>query len=306
MDSWPGALDWWEDADDASRLVHADALTAAGEPLGEFILLQCTRPGDPRVAELWQRHHLAWLAAAGLPTLSWFVKAPGLASAMRRAGSSFEVWSAHFHRGLLTRLWAPRLDGELKERLLARAAVRHLEMEACERVEIIDGFKLEVLGLGGAAALTERQLQVLVDSEVFAGLAEFSFNTGTERADERAAFITHAAQRAPRLTRLRLEGTLTAKVLRGLRALPWTRRLTHLDVSVNDASEELAAVLAHLPALESLSLGVHRAEPELAHALLAHPTLQQARICTSAPTPLPSDLAAQLQHKLGPQALVRF
>jgi len=82
----PGRLEWWADTGDASRLVHADSLTARGDPLGEFILLQCTQPQSPRLAELWTAHHVAWLAALGFPSLGWFVKGPGLSSAMHRVG----------------------------------------------------------------------------------------------------------------------------------------------------------------------------------------------------------------------------
>ncbi len=305
------AMDWWDDRDDASRLVHADTLTAQGDPRGEFILLQCTQPTSPRVAELWARHHVEWLTGLGFPPLGWFVKSPGLSSAMQRVGSTFELWSAHFQRGHLTRLWAPRLDATFKQRLLDEATLRHLELDDCDPdllLETLRGFRLEVLGISGSTTMTARRLEALVESEVFAGLAELDFNAGTptDQADARAIFVMQEAARAPRLTRLRLEGTLSNRPLRALRAESWTRRLTHLDVSTRDATEELPALLAHLPALESLSLGVHRAEPALAHALLAHPVLRTARIRTSAPTPLPEALAQRLQDRFGPQALVRF
>jgi hypothetical protein len=151
-------------------------------------------------------------------------------------------------------------------------------------------------------------LEDLVDTPEFLGLAELDFNAGTPQseADRRALFIIEAAAHAPRLNRLRLEGTLSNRTLKGLLELRWTRRLTHLDVATSDAAEELPKLLAQLPALESLSLGVYRAEPALAHALLAHPNLKQARIRTSAPTPLPPALSEQLHRRLGPQALVRF
>ncbi len=304
-------LDWWDDTDDAARLVHADTLTSRGDPFGEFMLLQCTQPESPRLTELWTKHHVEWLAAHGLPPLGWYVKGPGLSSAMHRVGGTFELWSVHFQRGRLARLWAPRLSPELLARLRAEASLRQLELDDVEPDRFLDtiaGFKLEVLGVSGSRPLSRRQLEDLVEAPVFQGLAELDFNAGTPQseADERASFVTREAQRAPRLTRLRLEGTLSLKPLRVLRSLPWTKRLTHLDVSVGDATEELPALLEHLPALEALSLGVYRAEPALAHALLAHPTLKQARIRTSAPTPLPDALAQKLQQRLGPQALVRF
>lgn len=311
MQHSPGRLEWWADTDDASRLVHADSLTARGDPLGEFMLLQCTQPQSTRLAELWTAHHVEWLAALGFPSLGWFVKGPGLSSAMHRVGYNFELWSVHFQRGYLSRLWAPRLELSLKRRLLETTTIRHLEIDSCEPelfLETIEGFQLEGLGVSGAPGLNDRQLEDLVETKVFLGLAELDFNAGTPvaSADRRAMFVMEAAVRAPRLTRLRLEGTLSNRTLRGLLELPWTKRLTHLDVATNDATDELPALLNHLPALESLSLGVYRAEPALAQALLAHPNLKQARIRTSAPTPLPEPLAQQLQRRLGPQALVRF
>ncbi len=305
------APDWWDDLDDASRLVHADVLTTRGDPRGEFILLQCTQPTAPRIAELWAAHHVQWLAEQGLPPLGWFVKGPGLSSAMHRVNSNFELWSVHFQRGHLTSLWAPRLDERLKRQLLDAGTVRHLELDDCDPdrfLETIRGFRLEGLGVGGPLPLSERRLEALVASDEFVGLAELDFNAGTPfaEADARAMFILREAGRAPRLTRLRLEGTLTARPLRYLRELAWTRRLTHLDVSTSDAVEEVAPVLAHLPRLESISLSVFRSSPEVAQALLAHPTLRRARIRTNIPTPLPGSLAAQLEARFGPQALARL
>jgi uncharacterized protein (TIGR02996 family) len=59
--SVPCAPCWWDDGDDAARLVHADALTSAGDPRGEFIALQCKvtkrpQPMDTRLETLrWSK-----------------------------------------------------------------------------------------------------------------------------------------------------------------------------------------------------------------------------------------------------------
>lgn len=302
---------WWEDTDDAERLVLADALTANGDPRGEFIVLQCTEPTSPRVAELWNTHHLTWLTDLGLPRYNWQPKRPCLSSVLFPAKSGLESWTAEFERGFLTKLWAPHLRESLEKNLLAGGQrLRLLELDTWDLDDVVvraQEFQLESLGLNGATGAKHKQLDALFASALFARLAEFSFNVGTDDAEFRAEIILRGAgQRAPRLSRLTLTGALTNAPLRLLTKLEWTKRLTHLDVSSRDATEEIPAVLAHLPKLEVLTLNVHRALPETAHALLAHPTLKQARIRTSAPTPLEPALSQELRAKLGPEALVRF
>lgn len=305
----PSATHWWDDRDDAARLVHADALTAAGDPRGEFIFLQCTAPTSPRLDELWSQHHLAWLLELELPRYNWSPKRAGLSSALFPAKSGLEVWTAQFERGFLTRLWAPRLNARQVEALQAAATLRHLELEDTDLDAVIAGasvFHLEALGLLGATSTETSRLERLVGARVFQELAELSFNAGTEDADARAEWMLRAAERASRLTRLSLSGVLSLKPLQVVRRLAWTKRLTHLEVSTRDATEELAPLLEHLTQLQSLTLNVHHARPELAEALLAHPTLRQARIRTSAPTLLPDELGHRLRARLGPEALVRF
>ncbi|MBL8913732.1 MAG: hypothetical protein JNM17_23725 [Archangium sp.] len=302
---------WWEDTDDAERLVHADALTAKGDPRGEFIVLQCTEPSSPRVAELWNAHQLTWLTELGLPRYNWQPKRAGLSSVLFPSKSGLESWTAEFQRGFLAKLWAPHLRPSLEKGLLEGGQqLRLLELDTWDVDDVIERaqqFQLETLGLSGATGAKHKQLDALFASPVFERLAEFSFNVGTDDAEFRAEIILRGAgQRAPRLTRLTLTGALTNAPLRLITKLEWTKRLTHLDVSSRDATEEIPALLAHLPKLEVLTLNVHRALRETAHALLAHPALKQARIRTSAPTPLEPALSAQLREKLGPEALVRF
>ncbi|MFT3713501.1 MAG: hypothetical protein QM817_38080 [Archangium sp.] len=302
---------WWDDSDDAERLVIADALTAKGDPRGEFIVLQCTDPSSPRVAELWNEHHRAWLLELGLPQYSWQPKRPGLSSVLFPAKSGLESWTAEFQRGFLTRLWAPHMRESLERGLLAGGErLRSLELDTWDLEDVVvrsQQFQLETLGLTGATGAKLAQLEALFASPVFARLAEFSFNVGTDDSEFRAEVILRGAgTHAPRLTRLTLAGALANAPLRAIARLEWTKRLTHLDVSSRDATEEIPALLAHLPKLEVLTLNVHRALPETARALLAHATLKQARIRTSAPVPLEQGLADQLRAKLGPEALVRF
>ena len=47
--------------DIAMRLVYADALSDAGDPRGELIVLQCRSPGSERERELLAEHRDAWL-----------------------------------------------------------------------------------------------------------------------------------------------------------------------------------------------------------------------------------------------------
>lgn len=305
--SLPWARCWWDDGDDAARLVHADALTAAGDPRGEFVFLQCTAPGAPRLDELWRAHHLDWLLELELPRYTWSPKKAGLSTALFGAKSGLEVWTAQFERGFLTRLWAPRLSSHLVEALQARATLRHLELEDADLSAVVataSAFHLEALGVLGLTSMSPETLQPL--ARVFHELADLSFNAGTEDADVRAEWVLRAVEGAPKLTRLSLSGVLSVKPLQVLRRLAWARRLTHLEVSTRDATEELVPLLEQLPGLQSLTLNVHHARPELAEALLAHPTLRQARIRTSAPTLLPDELGRRLRERLGPEALVRF
>jgi uncharacterized protein (TIGR02996 family) len=300
---------WWDDGDDAERLVLADALTANGDPRGEFIVLQCTDPSSPRVAELWNAHQLAWLLEVGLPQYAWQPRRAGLSSVLFPSKSGLESWTAEFQRGFLTRLWAPHLREGLAQGLVAHARLRALELDTWDLEEVVSRtqqLQLETLGLTGATGAKLGQLEALFASEVFERLAEFSFNVGTDDAEFRAEVILRGAARAPRLTRLSLTGALANAPLRTIVRLDWTKRLTHLEVSSRDATEEIPALLAHLPNLEVLTLNVHRALPETAHALLAHPTLKQARIRTSAPVLLEAGLSDRLRAKLGPEALVRF
>ncbi|MFP2910745.1 TIGR02996 domain-containing protein [Pyxidicoccus sp. 3LFB2] len=52
--------------DDAARLVLADHLLEQGDPLGEFIMLQCSpRADEARIRELLAQHGLAWQAPLG-------------------------------------------------------------------------------------------------------------------------------------------------------------------------------------------------------------------------------------------------
>lgn len=302
---------WWDDTDDAERLVIADSLTAKGDPRGEFIVLQCTDPSSPRLAELWQAHHLTWLTELGLPRYAWQAKRPGLSSVLFPSKSGLESWTAEFERGFLTRLWAPHLREGLERGLLAGGQrLRTLELDTWDLDEVIartQHFQLEALGLTGATGAKLGQLEALFASPMFSRLAELSFNVGTDDAEFRADVILRGAgARAPRLTRLSLAGALANAPLRTLCQLEWTKRLTHLHVSSRDATEEISAVLAHCSKLEVLALNVHRALSETAHALLAHPTLKEARIRTSAPVPLEPALAERLRARLGPEALVRF
>jgi uncharacterized protein (TIGR02996 family) len=307
--SVPCAPCWWDDGDDAARLVHADALTSAGDPRGEFIFLQCTAPTSPRLDELWRAHHLDWLLELELPRYTWSPKKAGLSTALFGAKSGLELWTAQFERGFLTRLWAPRLASHQVEAMQSRATLRHLELEESDLSAVVasaSAFRLEGLGVLGATSVEPAKLEALVRARVFLELAELSFNAGTEDADARAAWMVRAVEHAPRLTRLSLSGVLSVKPLRVIRQLDWARRLTHLEVATRDATEELVPLLEQLPALQSLTLNVHHARPELAQALLAHPALRQARIRTSAPTLLPEELGWQLRERLGPEALVRF
>lgn len=301
---------WWEDADDAERLVIADGLTVQGDPRGEFIVLQCTEPTSPRAAELWKAHHLEWLTALGLPRYAWSVKRPGFSTALFGAKAGLEVWNAEFQRGFLTRLWGKRLTDELEAGLLEGATLRSLELDHWSLQDVVAHtrhFELETLGVTGATSAKREELEALFSSPVFARLAEFSFNTGTEGSHERAeAILNDAGERAPRLERLALTGTLSNATLRAVRRHEWTRRLTALEVSSPDATEEMEGLLAHLPNLEVLTLSVHRATQALAEVLLAHPTLRQARVRTSAPTQLEGELGERLRAKLGPEALVRL
>jgi len=57
-------------ADEATRLVYADWLEEQGDPLGEFLRLQCQAKGlERRERELWAQHGAAW--AASLPPAVW-------------------------------------------------------------------------------------------------------------------------------------------------------------------------------------------------------------------------------------------
>lgn len=305
----PWAEAWWADGDDAARLVHADALSTAGDPRGEFIYLQCTDPTAARVGALWTEHHRAWLSELELPNLSWAVKGPGLSSAMFGAKSGLEVWTAKFERGFLTRLWAPRLSERLADALTAHATLRQLELDDWDldaTLAHVARFHLESLGVHGATQASAAAIARLADTRVFLELGELSFNAGTEDADTRAEWVLAAVEPARRLTRLTLSGVLGSKTLQRIARLGWTARLTHLDVSTRDATEELPALLQHLPRLEALTLHVHHARVELAEALLAHPRLKTARVHTSAPTELPTELGVRLRARLGPEALVRF
>jgi len=307
--SVPAASAWWLDGDDGPRLVQADVLSAAGDPRGEFILLQCTRPGDPRVDELWTAHHLDWLTAAGLPRIAWNSKGPGHASAFFAAKSGLQNWTAQFKRGYLAWLAAPYLLPSQVEVLSQEAALRHLDLERGSLEDVartVQPFCLESLVLNGAFEASVDDLERFTQTKAFESLAELSFNTGTLGADERAATLLALGERAPRLDRLELGGVLSPTPLRALLKLPWTRRLTAFSCATRDATEELPAVLDHLERVEVLTLWVHRATVPLAERLLAHPTLREARIRTSAPPALPDDVTAALHRKLGPEAFARF
>jgi carbon storage regulator len=57
-------------ADEATRLVYADWLEERGDPLGEFLRLQCQAKGlERRMRALWAEHGAAW--AASLPPAVW-------------------------------------------------------------------------------------------------------------------------------------------------------------------------------------------------------------------------------------------
>jgi carbon storage regulator len=58
--------------DEATRLVYADWLEEHGDPLGEFLRLQCQARGlERRKRALWAEHGAAW--AASLPPALWAV-----------------------------------------------------------------------------------------------------------------------------------------------------------------------------------------------------------------------------------------
>jgi carbon storage regulator len=59
-----------EPGDEATRLVYADWLEERGDPLGEFLRLQCqAKDLERRRRALWAEHGAAW--AASLPPALW-------------------------------------------------------------------------------------------------------------------------------------------------------------------------------------------------------------------------------------------
>ncbi len=61
--------------DEATRLVYADWLEERGDPLGEFLRIQCQQKRlEERKRALWAAHGVAWIAS--LPPALW-TESPG-------------------------------------------------------------------------------------------------------------------------------------------------------------------------------------------------------------------------------------
>ncbi len=254
-------------ADDAPRLVLADALTDRGDPRGEFIALQCARarmaPGDQgalllREQALLSEHSAKWLGA--LP-----------------AGVE-----CHFERGFVDRIILAQTHSLAQlESLIAREPVRRLclgegGLRAATTVRWVE--TLPELELTSVLSSSAADFGQFFDSRLFTKLTVLDINAGRIGAREARVLGTMMGSAMPKLTGLGLMHCLAPGALEELVSRPWFGALTRLNLNGNQLRREGLACLtgsASRSRLQALLLDENQLHDEGAAALAGAPRFRR-------------------------------
>ncbi|MCP3142764.1 TIGR02996 domain-containing protein [Pyxidicoccus sp. QH1ED-7-1] len=261
--------------DDSARLVLADHLLEQGDPLGEFIMLQCSaQPDEARIRELLAQHGAAWQAPLGplvrpdstrfergFPAavrgfLEWKRPAPGPAWGTVREingelirGPSAAGWFAHPHLHAVTYL--RRMQSSVVPALGAYPlSVRRLELSCWSRIEETLFLRLSTLPHLTWVELTEahsRDVALCASSPLASRLERFT----ARRENAWSLEATPSEAVTVSVTLLSEEGVdelaqaIRAAVGFGTRGLRLVSR-PRLEGSNRRLLEEAAAAYAHI------------------------------------------------------------